>query len=193
MENLNNILSNNLIKLRKTHNLTQAELAIKLQYSDKTISKWETGEIIPSVENLIKICKLYNVSLDEITHPMQNLEKQLNPPKDDLRNKIIIALLSIVAVWAIATVLFVYSGIILKVHYWKVFIWAVPVSCIVALSFNRFWGNRAIGITTTSLLIWSLITSFYLEFLEYNLFAIYFIGIPVQISALLWSGLKKSK
>lgn len=193
MENLNNILSTNLIKLRKSKNLTQAELASLLQYSDKTISKWENGEIIPSVENLIKLANIYSVSLDEITKPIEDTRLQ---PSQDLstikRNKILISLLAIAAVWIIATIVFVYTEIIWQAVYWKVFIWAVPASCIVALSFIKVWGNRKLGIIISSLLVWTLITAFFLEFLEYNLFAIYFIGVPVQLSIVLWSSIKKT-
>lgn len=193
MENLNNVLSSNLIKLRKFNNLTQSELASKLQYSDKTISKWETGEIIPSLENLMRLCEIYNVTLDEITKPMNDsLADTKKRNAEEKRNKIIISLLAIVAVWVIATVIFVYTDIIWNIAYWKIFIWAVPASCIVALSFIKVWGNRTLGIALSSLLVWSLITSFFLQFLEYNLFAIYFIGIPVQLSILLWASIKKT-
>jgi len=193
MEQLNEILANNLVRLRKHNNMTQYELASKLQYSDKTVSKWETGEIIPSVENLMKICEIYGVSLDEITKPIP--DEKLNPVEKkkngDKQNKIIISLLAILTVWLVATVMFVYGNIILNINAWMIFIWAVPVSAIVAIVFNSLWGNSTIGFVSITVLIWSLITAVYLHFLEYNIFAIYFIGIPLQVALLLWGGLKR--
>ena len=62
MENLNNVLSSNLLKLRKLNNLTQAELANKLQYSDKTISKWETAKGYPDITLLEPIAKVFGIS-----------------------------------------------------------------------------------------------------------------------------------
>lgn len=191
MENLNITLSKNLTKLRKHHNFTQAELANKLDYSDKTISKWETGEIIPSIENLIKLSKLYGLTLDQITTPLPENHFNSKVKNFDKQNKIIITLLGIVAVWIVATVIFVYTNVILNSNYWKIFIWAIPVSCIVALTFNKLWGKRIFTFIILSILIWSTITAIFLELIEYNLFATYFIGIPIQISIILWSGLKK--
>ena len=52
MENLKNILAKNLVKLRKASNMTQSELAEKLSYSDKAVSKWERGESLPDIEIL---------------------------------------------------------------------------------------------------------------------------------------------
>ena len=194
MENLNEIIANNLTFLRKHKNLTQGELANQLQYSDKTISKWETGEIVPSVENLIKLCSIYNVTLDQITTPLD--KEKFEPKKSknyEVQNKIIITLLAILAVWITATAMFVYAKIIWDISPWIVFIWAVPASCIVSLVFNSLWGKRVLGFVIISALLWTLITALYLQFLTYNLFAMYFIGIPLQAAVFLWAGLKKSK
>ena len=57
-ENKNNeidvklIISKNIIKYRKKMGLTQLELAEKLNYSDKTLSKWERGESMPDIVTL---------------------------------------------------------------------------------------------------------------------------------------------
>ena len=194
MEQLNQILANNLVKLRKSNNYTQSDIANLVAYSDKTVSKWETGEIIPNVENLIKLCNIYNVTLDEITKPIPDdkLQKNVNT-NYDRQNKIIITLLAILAVWVIATVLFVYAKIIANISLWRAFIWAIPASCIILIIFNAIWGKRKYRFIIISVFIWTIITAIFLQFLDYNLFAIYFIGIPVQIAVLLWAGLKKPK
>ena len=61
-----NIMQNNLIKLRKEKGLSQEELADKLAVSRQAISKWERGESLPDTDNLIRLAKLYGVSIDEI-------------------------------------------------------------------------------------------------------------------------------
>lgn len=191
MKNLNQIVSSNLVLLRKKAGLKQSDIAEKLNYSDKTISKWETGEIMPSVENLVELCKLYNVSLNDITSP--TLETENQPTKHRSRhNKFIITMLAISAIWIFATIAFVYSNLIANTVAWIAFVWPVPVSFVIALIFNSIWGNTKANYIYISFLIWSVIGAFYLQFVEYNLFPLFFIGIPAQIAVLLWSKLKKS-
>ena len=56
----------NLRKARKAANLTQAQLAEELKVNRATVSKYETGEISPSVDQLIKICNILDVSFEEL-------------------------------------------------------------------------------------------------------------------------------
>ena len=58
------ISASNIISLRTAAGLTQAELGAKLNYSDKSVSKWERGEALPDTDNLITIAKLFKTSLD---------------------------------------------------------------------------------------------------------------------------------
>ncbi|MBQ9531307.1 MAG: helix-turn-helix transcriptional regulator [Eubacterium sp.] len=53
-------------KLRKSKDLTQNELAEKLSISNKTVSKWETGEGLPDVSVLPELAQVLGVSIDEI-------------------------------------------------------------------------------------------------------------------------------
>ena len=55
MEKLNFIIAKNLSELRRKNKLTQLEVAEKLNYSDKAVSKWEQGESLPGIEVLYKI------------------------------------------------------------------------------------------------------------------------------------------
>lgn len=58
---MNDNLIDNLIFLRKTNGYTQSQLADKLGFSDKTISKWECGGSQPNFKELINIAKLYGL------------------------------------------------------------------------------------------------------------------------------------
>ena len=60
-EQIKENIAKNLIKYRKAHNLTQIQLAEKLNYSDKSISKWERQESIPDLVILSNIAKLYGI------------------------------------------------------------------------------------------------------------------------------------
>ena len=193
MENLKTIVANNLVLLRKKFGYKQSEVAEKLNYSDKTISKWENAEMLPSVENLVELCKLYNVTLDEITKEIED-EVNIKTQKDKYRaSKLSIALLAISSIWIIATIFFVYAQIISNNVYWTVFVWAIPVSMILAIIFNSLWGNIKMNYVYISILLWSSIASIYLQFLTYNLIPLFFIGGPVQIAIVLWANIKKKK
>ena len=50
--------------LRITSNMTQKEVAAKLNIADSTYSKYELGDHTPGLEMLLKISKLYNISID---------------------------------------------------------------------------------------------------------------------------------
>ena len=194
MENVKEIISENLVKLRKEHKLTQLELATKLNYSDKAISRWENGEVTPDVETLMNICALYEISLDDIVKKQENSKNLTKQYKFQLRNKLIITLLSISLVWFIATLVFVYAQLIMQKFVWQVFIWAVPITCIVGIVFNAIWGKRQLMFPIISILVWSLLTSIYIQLLPvYNLYLIFFLGIPLQVAIILWSFLKPRK
>lgn len=48
--------------LRKENNLTQAELAERLNVSNKSISRWENGQTLPDYDQVLELCRLFNVS-----------------------------------------------------------------------------------------------------------------------------------
>ncbi len=63
------IISRYLQLLRKNYNYTQEELAKKLDISRQAVSKWETGTAVPDLEVLLKISKLYGLTINEILEP----------------------------------------------------------------------------------------------------------------------------
>lgn len=60
------LFSEKLKMLRKNYNLTQEELASKLNVSRQAITKWECDEGIPDIENLKQLSILFNVSIDDL-------------------------------------------------------------------------------------------------------------------------------
>lgn len=60
------LLKNNLEKIRKQHDITQEELAKKLEVSRQTIGSLENGRYNPSIILAFKISKLFKVSIEEI-------------------------------------------------------------------------------------------------------------------------------
>lgn len=58
----------NLISLRKLHDLSQEELADRLQVSRQTLSKYETGESLPDIERCKQLAEIFGVSLDDLVN-----------------------------------------------------------------------------------------------------------------------------
>lgn len=188
MDKLNFIVAKNLSELRKKNRLTQLELAEKLNYSDKAVSKWEKGESLPGVEVLYKLSKFYGVSLDFIVG--EETVKTATAPKAR-RKYNIITLLSVLAVWLLATVIYIFCEIFAEIKPWLAFCWAVPASFVVTLVFDVIWHRKKLFFLIVSLLMWSLLLCFCLQFLNYNIWIILGIGVPLQAGALLWWRLVK--
>jgi len=69
----------NLKKLRKEKNISQEQLAEKLNISRQAISKWESGKAYPDIDNLILLRDIFNVSLDElIVNEKEDKGKSIN-------------------------------------------------------------------------------------------------------------------
>ncbi len=55
-----------LFELRKAKNLSQEEVADKLNVTRQTVSKWETNQSTPDFDKIIPICELFKISTDEL-------------------------------------------------------------------------------------------------------------------------------
>ncbi len=71
-------LSENLKKIRKENNLSQEQLAEKLNVSRQSVSKWESGQAYPEMDKVLQICQLFSVSVDDLLN--QDI-KELNNNK----------------------------------------------------------------------------------------------------------------
>lgn len=71
-------LSEKIKKLRSENNLTQEQLAGKLQVSRSTVSSWETGRSFPDLEMVIDICDSFHVSLDFLLREDEKMVRKLN-------------------------------------------------------------------------------------------------------------------
>lgn len=194
MESLRKIIGSNLAELRKERKITQLELAEMFGYTDKAISKWEKGDTLPDVETLYQLASFYGVTIDYLTNDIPLEEKEIitNPTKQTniKANRISIVLLSISLVWMLATICFVWIMVFNSVNYYQVFIYAIPLTSIVLILFNKTWGKRNYNFYIYTLFLWSLISSIYVGFLQYNLWPLFLLGVPSQILIFLWSRMK---
>ena len=191
--------SQNLIKYRKALNLTQAEFAEKINYSDKAISKWERGESLPDLIVIKQIADLFNITIDEL----------ISKPKADkikikqlFKSDIFLSFLTVCVIWLVATILYCFAGVILPDTIgktWLFFITALPFTfATLSVLFKRKFGDIAYCLALT-LLLFTLTLAVYLFLLEFlaspplTLWIIFFI--PIASSSVIWFWLlyKKSK
>ena len=69
-------LGENLFNLRKKKNLSQEEVAEKLNVTRQTISKWETGESKPDFDKIVPICNLFEITTEELLSGKQAEKKE---------------------------------------------------------------------------------------------------------------------
>ncbi len=61
------MLQENILALRRKAGLSQEQLAEQLEVTRQTISKWEGGHSVPDLEKLQAMCRVFGVTLDELT------------------------------------------------------------------------------------------------------------------------------
>lgn len=196
MQDLKFVIAKNIQKLRQEKGMTQLELAEKINYSDKTVSKWERGESLPDIVVLKSVADLFEVTLDylvEEEHDGKPVTREMLD-KNYRRNCYIITGTSIFIVALMATLIFVILAMIFPgtSYPWLCYAYSVPAAVIVWLVFNSIWFNPRKNYMIVSLLVWSLLLALYLTFsmLGFYIWPILLIGIPAQLIILVWSKLK---
>lgn len=192
MDELKTVISQNLIKYRKAAGLTQAELAEKINYSDKAVSKWERGDGTPDAMVLKQLAEIFGVTVDDLMNESPDNEPVKAKRKIKLLTKTNVTICSVVLVWLVATVIFVFALLIAPEikKMWLVFIFAVPVSCIVLLVFNCIWGKNYLFIPIISGLIWSFATGLYLSISLTNSWLFFIICIPLELLTIIYFSLR---
>ncbi|MDE6399121.1 MAG: helix-turn-helix domain-containing protein [Clostridiales bacterium] len=198
MTEIKDILASNLRALRKARGLTQLELAEQLNYSDKSVSKWEHGDAAPDIEVLAAIAAFYGVRVDDLItehadgEPPAPAAEAGAPRVSRMKgNRRIITLLAALAVWLAVTVTYAMLYVLGGFNVWQVFMWAVPATAVVLIVFHAIWARRRFSPVLTSVLVWTTILCLYFQFLSYNLWLLALVGIPLQAGVVLWAKLKR--
>lgn len=179
MDDLKQIIADNISFYRREAGLTQAELAEKLSYTDKAVSKWERAESYPDIATLAAMAKLFGVSVNELIADRKKAKK----------TKPLLCLLACGLVWLVATIVYVLLNIIVPElqKTWLIFIYAVPVCAIVFLVFMAIWKRRLLVLVGESVIMWSIAACIFLTLPSLtNGFFVFFLPIPLQLLAILW-------
>ena len=179
-------IAENLVRYRKASGLTQLEVAERLNYSDKSVSKWERGEGTPELFVLMQIAELYGISVNELLS--SETAKPVKTPKLRGRRRAVNTIASAGIAWLVATVIFFIEQFFdLEFRSWLVFIYAIPVSAIVLVVFTSIWSGRITAFLTRALLYWGIALSLHLTFINYPpLVYIYIVAAAVQVLDFIW-------
>ena len=196
MEDLKIVFASNLIKLRTGKNMTQAQLADKLNYSDKSVSKWERGEAVPDAFVLKQLSEIFSVPVDAMLREDGGWKKD----GPDLRQQVHYSQLFIIlcTVAGIFTLCFLEFAIVWAVageFHWMMLYAGIPCSLIVFLILNSVWYRGRYNMYIVGALLFSLILGIYLFFLLFgkNLWPILLVTIPGEIVVYLAFHIRRRK
>ena len=189
MEDLKFITAANIISLRTKAGMTQAQLEELLNYSDKSVSKWERAEAVPDAYVLKHMSEIFGVSVDYLLSSHNDWEPISQKQKRRYRSEIIV-LISMAGIWTLAFFIFI-IGWILGHMLWLVFIYAVPISLITLLVFNSVWENGKRNYYIVSTLVASIFVMVYLTLLRWNPWQLLLLIIPAELIVFLAFRVKK--
>lgn len=172
--------ANRLSDLRRAAGMTQLELAQKLNYSDKSVSKWERADGVPDLYVVMQIAEIFEVTVDDLLS-----DKPFHRPFIS-RNKLLVTFLALSVPWLFATICNWILGLFFEdLSLWRLYIYAIPVMAIVALVFTSIWWKKIWQFISVSAIIWSVPTSIFISFnIPKNAF-VYIVAAVVQIMAIL--------
>lgn len=197
------IIASNITFLRKKNGLSQLELADKLQYSNKNVSKWEKAETTPSIFTLKRLAEIFNVTVDDLVSiPLENVEPEtdsdtLVSKQDDVAEKtdvkVILGLpMSIKVLYLLmAEAILLVGGFIAVIvlglldvtafNKWLILLYTLPAMCLAVFIFIIVVKKR-VNIISLSLFGWLLTLCFYLSFIDANnIYLIFFLMAAIQL------------
>ena len=195
-EELRRNIANNIATLRKSKGFTQSELAEKLNYSDKSVSKWERGDSIPDALTLRELANFFGILVDDFYR-----EKPLFLKKRSTiirKKKFIIPFLAILIAWLVATLLFSIGVMADLLKYqWLLFIYCIPVTGILFTIFMAIYHDKFLTLVGESIIIWGAALSAFLTVgltvgWE-NTFLVFVICAPLQLLGIFYYILKRDK
>ena len=185
------VTASNIIKLRTGKGMTQAELGAKLNYSDKTISKWERGEAIPDAYVLTQLAELFGVSVDFILSSHDKWEKPRENEVEEVRYSVehivAIAVIGVLTAFLIAFVTLWLLGIV----EWRLFLLALSAAVLVYMILICVFKRTRHLQYVIALFVASLFLVVYFFLPKTNPWQLFLILIPAEVLVFLACNVKK--
>lgn len=184
LDELKLVTAGNLINLRTGAGMTQAELGAKLNYSDKSISKWERGEAIPDAYVLTQMAELFGVSVDYILSSHDAWEPTVapeDPRQDVVYSTSVITAIAVVGVWTLALTAFVTLWLAVDQLRWQIFVAAFPVSVLTWMVLMCVFKRTKHLKYMVALFVLSIFVCVYLLLLNKNPWQIFMIAVLAEV------------
>lgn len=192
VDDLKVITASNIINLRTAKGMTQAELGELLNYSDKSVSKWERAEAVPDAYVLKNMSGIFGVSVDYLLSSHDSWERPESFKKEERNfHSNVITILVIFGIWTLAFLIYI-IGWLLEANWWLLFVYAVPVSLITFLVLNSVWEQGKNNRHIIYALVASIFITVYITFRSYNPWQILLLLIPAELIVFLSFRIKKS-
>jgi transcriptional regulator with XRE-family HTH domain len=185
------IIAGNITGLRKKARLTQAELANKLGFSDKAVSKWERGLSLPDAPTLKELADLFGVDVDylfasHVYDPLDERSEQALRKKEILVKSVYIISLFLISAILSAILLSAIADIYDETAKIRAYLFILPALAFLALLLNILFGHNArMSLILGSVLTWALADALY-YFLGHRLVLIFAIAAVIQIAIILF-------
>ena len=178
-EKVKKTIAENIVRYRRECNLTQAELAEKIHYSDKSVSKWERADGVPDIFVLVMLAELFGVTVNDLLtekHRKSHLKRS------------IITLMSAGLVWLVAAVVFFAFKVAFPdlPRIWLAFIYAIPAMFIVTLVLSALWHPPIFSYLSVCGIVWGVALSVDISLNVPNVSLIYIIAAVLQVLIALW-------
>lgn len=182
MDDLKLIVASNLIRLRTAKGFTQAELGTMLNYSDKTVSKWERADALPDASVLKKIGEIYGVSVDYLlnSHDTWQNPAEKNETSTAEYSHSMIIMVSIIGIWTLAVLLFVIFWV-LGAKFWIIFVSAIPISLVTLLTLNSVFYHGKKNEFIIYALVFSIFFLIYFALYKFNPWQMFFVLLPAEL------------
>ncbi|MDR2665041.1 MAG: helix-turn-helix domain-containing protein [Oscillospiraceae bacterium] len=184
-------IAENLIYYRKTTGMTQAELASRINYSDKSVSKWERAGGTPDIYVLTLLASLYGVTVNDLIS--ENAPRPPADPHGEQRRRVTVCLLAVVFAWFVTTAIYAVLRLLVpsfeEARY--VFLLAPPASCVIFLVFASIWWGYFVRFISVAALIWCTAACLYAVDPYKRHLLLLSVVVPLQLVAFLWFMMKK--
>jgi transcriptional regulator with XRE-family HTH domain len=185
------IIAANITGLRKKAGMTQAELANRLGFTDKAVSKWERGLSLPDAPTLKELAVLFGVDVNYLFEPHvydpldEESEKKLRK-KEIVVKTIYIVSLFLISTILVAILLSTIADIYDETAKIRAYLFILPSLAFLALLLNILFGHNArMTRILASVLTWALADALY-YFLGHRLILIFAIAAVIQIAIIIF-------